>query len=202
MQDCIRDLVKQSRSTRRYQEERRISRETLTELIDIARFCPSAGNRQPLRYVLSTDPDETVRIRSCLLWARDLPVWDGPGEGEMPPAYITMVTEQNSSPDPKIDIGIAAETILLAATERGMRGCMLGSILKDALRSILSLPERYEIHLVLAIGYPAESVVLEPLGDGGDTRYWRDGDGIHHVPKRSLESILINTRASEDHKLS
>jgi nitroreductase len=94
-------------------------------------------------------------------------------------------------PDPSIDTGIAAQTIMLAAAEQGIAGCMIGSILKDTLTRVLSLPETYEILLVLALGYPAESVVLEPLGEDGDTRYRRDADGVHHVPKRSLQDILL-----------
>ena len=50
-------------------------RATLIELVDIARFCPSARNRQPLRYVVSTDPEKTVQIRDCLLFALDFPGW-------------------------------------------------------------------------------------------------------------------------------
>jgi len=83
---------------------------------------------------------------------------------------------------------------MLAAAERGFGGCIVGSVQRDALSQVLSLPKQYEIQLVLAIGYPAESVVLEPLENDGDTRYWRDADDVHHVPKRSLREILILKR--------
>ncbi|MCK4269604.1 MAG: nitroreductase family protein [Methanogenium sp.] len=191
MRESIHNLVRKSRSIRRFQENRRIPDEILTELVDTARFCPSAGNRQPLRYIISSDPEETALIQSSLLWAMDLPDWDGPAEGERPSAYITIVTERDSIPDPRFDVGIAAQTIMLAAAERGFGGCIIGSVQRDVLSQVLSLPKQYEIQLVLAIGYPAESVLLEPLGDDGDTRYWRDADDVHHVPKRSLSEILI-----------
>jgi nitroreductase len=191
MQDQIRSLVTTSRSTRRFHEKERIPEEILRDLIDIARFCPSARNRQPLRYVLSTDPEETVRITDCLAWALDLPEWCGPREGERPSAYIMIVTEPNPALDPCYDIGIAAQTILLAAAERGLAGCMLGSIRKDALRSVLGLPDAYVIRLVIALGYPAEKIVIEPLPEFGDTRYWRDTSGVHHVPKRTLAACII-----------
>ncbi|KQC04981.1 MAG: nitroreductase [Methanoculleus sp. SDB] len=191
MQDQIRTLVTTSRSTRRFREKERIPNETLRDLIDIARFCPSARNRQPLRYVLSIDPEETERITDCLVWALDLPEWDGPARGERPAAYITIVTEPNPAFDPCYDIGIAAQTILLAAAERGLAGCMMGSIRKDALRSVLDLADDYAIRLVIALGYPAETIVIEPLPESGDTRYWRDARGVHHVPKRSLEACII-----------
>ena len=183
--------MKKSRSYRRFDEKRRIAKETIIRLVDIARFCPSSRNRQPLRYVISTDPEQTAKIRSCLLFALDLPDWGGPVEGERPVAYITILTEDECTPFTAHDIGIAAQTMMLAAAEWGFGGCMFGSIKREKLRSVLSLPDRYEIHLVLAFGYPAEQVVLEKVGSDGNTKYWRDSTGIHHVPKRSLEDVLI-----------
>jgi nitroreductase len=130
MKESIRELVKKSRSYRRFDEQRSISRETLIELVDIARFCPSARNHQPLRYVVSTDPGKTARIRDCLLFALDLPDWGGPVKGERPVGYITIVTSDKCTPYTGHDIGIAAQTLLLAAAERGFNGCMFGSIKK------------------------------------------------------------------------
>jgi nitroreductase len=191
MKECIRQLVKKSRSYRRFDETKTIGRETFIELVDIARFCPSARNYQPLRYVVSTDPGKTARIRDCLLFALDLPDWGGPVKGERPVAYITIVTVYKCTPFTGHDVWIAAQTILLAAAERGFNGCMFGSIKKKELMSVLSLPENYEIQLVLAFGYPAEKVVLEEVDKNGKTSYWRDADGIHHVPKRALAEVLI-----------
>ncbi len=191
MGHCIRDLVKKSRSYRRFHEDRRIARETLTGLVDTARFCPCSRNRQPLRYIVTTSPEKTAKIRSYLSFALDLPAWGGPVEGEQPVAYITIVTEEKCTPFTAYDIGIAAQTMMLAAAEQGIGGCMFGSIQKERLRSVLHLPDRYDIHLVLAFGYPAEEVVLEPVGPDGNTTYWRDGSGVHHVPKRSLEEVLL-----------
>ncbi len=191
MDDCIRELVKKSRSYRRFDEQRRIEKEIIVGLVDIARFCPSARNRQPLRYVVSTDPEITARIRDCLLFALDLPDWGGPVKGEHPVAYITIVTTDKCTPFTGHDIGIAAQTMMLAAAERGFAGCMLGSIKKKELRSVLALPKQYEIQLVLAFGYPAEQVVLEQIKSDGSTNYWRDSTGVHHVPKRSLSEVLV-----------
>ena len=191
MDDCIRSLTLRSRSTRRFIEDRRLSEDVLRELIDIARLCPSARNRQPLKYIISVEPEETVRFRSCLLWALDLPDWDGPVEGERPPAYITLIAEEECIPNPAIDVGIASQTILLAAAERGIAGCMLGSIRRSELSDLLSVPKCYEIHLVIALGYPAEEIRIESVGPKGDTRYWRSDDDIHHVPKRPLEECIV-----------
>jgi len=191
MDNCIRTLTRKSRSTRRFQEERLLPEGHIIGLIDIARFCPSARNRQPLKYIISVDPEETKEIASALLWALDLPDWDGPSLGERPPAYITIVAPEKCSPDPAIDLGIAAQTILLAAAEQGISGCMFGSIKREEMKRILPVPEGYEILLVIALGYSAEEIRLEPIGDDGDTRYWRTADGVHHVPKRSLVDCLV-----------
>lgn len=191
MKQCIRHLVEKSRSYRRFHESRRINEETIIGLVDIARFCPCSRNRQPLRYLISTDPKKTAKICSCLLFALDIPDWGGPKKGERPVAYITILTEDTCSPFTAYDIGIVAQTMMLAAAEQGFGGCMVASIKKEELRTVLSLPDQYEIHLVLAFGYPAEQVVLEKVGNDGNTKYWRDDMGIHHVPKRSLEDVLI-----------
>ncbi len=191
MKYSIHFLVEKSRSYRRFDENRRIPRETIIGLVNIARLCPSARNQQPLRYIVSTDPMQTAKIRSCLLFALGLPDWGGPVAGERPVAYITIVTEDVCTSYTPYDIGIAAQTMMLAAAEQGFGGCMFGSIKKEELKAVLSLPVHYEIQLVLAFGYPAETVVLETVGNDGETNYWRDEDGVHHVPKRALEDILI-----------
>ncbi|MCQ1538881.1 nitroreductase family protein [Methanocalculus taiwanensis] len=191
MDNCIQTLTRKSRSTRRFKEYKTISEDLIVGLIEIARLCPSARNRQPLKYIISVNPEETARIRYALLWALDLPDWDGPSVGERPPAYITIVAPENCSPDPALDLGIAAQTILLAAAEQGISGCMFGSIKREELKLILPVPEGYAILLVIALGYSDEEIRLEPLSEDGDTRYWRTSEGIHHVPKRSLKDCII-----------
>jgi nitroreductase len=88
-------------------------------------------------------------------------------------------------------IGIAAQTILLGAAEKGLGGCMIGAFRREELARALALDTRYRPLLVIALGKPAETVVVEDVGASGDIKYWRDESGVHHVPKRSLESLLI-----------
>lgn len=188
----LRDLVLKTRSYRRFYEDVPVPRETLRELVDLARQTASAANRQPLKYWLSWEPEMNQRIFPCLAWAAYLKDWGGPAEGERPSAYIIILGDTEIAKDFNLDPGIAAQTIMLGATEQGFGGCMIASIRKEMLREALNIPERYQILLVLALGKPKEKVVLEPVGPAGDIKYYRDSEGVHHVPKRSLREIILH----------
>ncbi len=187
----LADLLRDSRSIRRFQEKEPVSETTLRALVDLTRYCPSAANRQPLKFLLSHSPEKNARIFSTLAWAGYLPDWPGPPPGERPAAYIVILGDTAISRDFGVDHGIAAQTIMLGAREQGLGGCMVGSIRKDRLRELLGLPERYEILLTLALGRPRETVVLADVAADGDIRYWRDDAGIHHVPKRRLDDLIL-----------
>ena len=187
----IRDLVLKNRSYRRFYEEVDIKLETLRELVDLARLSASAKNLQPLKYILSCEPRRNSLIFPHLAWAGYLTAWSGPSEGERPAAYIIILGDTEISRFVDYDAGIAAQSILLGATEKGLGGCMIASIEKEGLRKSLEIALQYEILLVLALGKPRETVVIETVGPSGDTKYWRDSEGVHHVPKRPLDDIII-----------
>ncbi len=187
----IRELVLRSRSYRRFYGEVDISIATLKELVDLARLSPSAMNLQPLRYILSCDPAKNSLIFPHLGWAGYLKDWPGPCEGERPSAYIIILGDTEISRSFGCDHGIAAQTIMVGATERGLGGCMIGSANKEGLGTALEIPSRYEVLLVLALGKPKETVVIEELARDGSIKYWRDAEGGHHVPKRALDDLII-----------
>ncbi|MGC9349029.1 MAG: nitroreductase family protein [Anaerolineae bacterium] len=186
------DLVKQSRSYRRFDESVPISMETLRELVKLARFSPSGANRQPLKFKLFNDAEDNARIFECLAWAGALPDWPGPGEGERPVAYIMLLGDTEISKNFGVDEGIMAQSMMLGAADKGFGGCMLGAINRKKLRELFDIPERYEILLVLALGKPAEKVVLDDLEEGGSINYWRDEEDVHHVPKRTLDELILS----------
>lgn len=187
----IRNLVLKNRSYRRFHQEVAIELETLRELVDLARLSASARNLQPLKYILSCDPPKNALIFPHLGWAGDLKDWPGPSEGERPSAYIVVLGDTEIRRTFGCDHGIAAQSILLGATEKGLGGCIIGSIQRERLREALDIPARYETLLVLALGQPKERVVIETVGSDGDMKYWRDSEAVHHVPKRRLDDIIV-----------
>jgi nitroreductase len=190
----LRDLLLNSRSYRRFREDSPIGEQTLRELVDLTRRCPSAANRQPLKYLIACSPAQNASIFPHLRWAAALPDWPGPAQGERPTGYILILGDTRISRQFFCDHGIAAQSILLGAVERGWGGCMIASIDREKLAQALHLPAHLEILLVLALGRPAETVVLED-GSPEPVPYWRDPDGVHHVPKRPLEEVLVPGRA-------
>lgn len=187
----FRDLVLRSRSYRRFREDEAMEEGTLRELVDLARCCPSAGNVQPLRYIITCSPDRNELVFQTLAWAGYLTDWDCPVEGERPAAYIVILGDTETGRNFGADQGIAAQTVLLGATEKGYGGCMFGAIDRNLLRENLKIPERYEVLLVVALGRPVEQVVLEDVGEDGSIKYYRDENAIHHVPKRKLDDIIL-----------
>jgi nitroreductase len=187
----LRDLVLKNRSYRRFHQNSPISQAQLRDLVDLGRLSASGANRQALKYVLSWEPEKNARIFPTLAWAGYLKDWDGPSEGERPSAYIIMLGDSDIAKSVGCDQGIAAQSIMLGAAERGLGGCMIGSIEREQLRSALNIPPRFEILLVLALGRPKETVMLETAKDG-KIEYWRDEKSRHHVPKRALSEIILN----------
>lgn len=185
-------LIGRARSIRRFREDRPVERETLERLVDLARLAASGGNKQPLKYLLSWRPDTNQSIFDLLTWAAYLEEWDGPEPGERPAAYIVVLGDRALAASFGCDHGIASQSILLGAAEAGLGACIVGTVDRDRLRRRLDIPERYGILHVIALGMPAETVVLETVGEDGDIRYWRDAQGVHHVPKRRLEDVILN----------
>jgi len=186
---AFQDIVKQNRSYRRFDQNARMDAKTLEGLVDLARHSASGANKQPLKYVLVNDPAVCGQVNETLGWAAYLKDWKGPEEGERPSAYVVIAGDKNISDNFFCDHGIAAQTMLLGAVEKGYGGCILASINRKKLADVLNLPGHLEILLVIALGKPAEKVEVVPVKDG-DIKYWRGDDDVHRVPKRSLEELI------------
>lgn len=188
----IKELVEKTRSYRSFKPDTKIDESVLIELVDIARKCSAAMNTQPLKYKIVTDKAERDNLFAITRWAGKLGI-KLPPEGHEPSAYIVICHDESVAAQRPIflyDIGIVTQTIMLAATEKGLGGCIIGSATEEQMKSVLGLDECIVPKLILAIGVPDEKVVLVDAKNG-DTSYYRDENGTHYAPKRMLEEIII-----------
>ena len=185
----MKDIIRKSRSYRRFDETKKQTREVLLSIVEAARFSPSAGNMQRLRFRLVNEPEETAYLFDQLAWAGYLKEWDGPAPGERPTSYILIMTKTQPGEILGMDIGIAAQSMMLKAVSLGLGGCMLASFHKEKTEARFA-PEGYRIALVLALGAPVERVELEDTKDG-DIHYYRLSDATHRVPKLPLDTLVL-----------
>jgi len=188
----IKELILKNRSYRRFYEEHKISENEIVELIDLARCSASARNAQPLKYIISSTETYNNQIFETLSWAGYLTDWKGPEKGERPTAYIIVLKDTTISHNIFCDDGIAAQSILLGATEKGLGGCMIASVNRKAIKQLFNISEELEIQMVIALGKPKETVVLTEMKNNNDFKYWRDENNVHYVPKRTLNDLIIN----------
>ena len=191
----IKELIKKNRSYRRYHQNVNIPVEQLRQWVDLARHSPSGANFQSLKYILSCGRETNEKLFTRLFWAAYLKDWPGPPEGERPSAYIVILGDTRIHKDFFCDHGIACQSMLLGAVEAGFGGCILASIDREGLRKDLAIEDHLQILLVLALGKPKEEVRIEYMQRGGDVKYWRDDQQIHHVPKRPLDEIILKEYA-------
>lgn len=184
------ELVLKNRSYRKYHANHKIPSEVLESLVDLARITPSSKNRQPLKYILVNEQEDTDFVFEQLKWGYHLKNWEGPTADERPPAYIIMLLDTKLNENAMIDAGIAAQTILLGTVENGLGGCIVRTVNRTEIIKYFGIPEHIEVIQVISIGKPHQEVKLAGLKADGDTKYFEDKEGIHWVPKRSLEEII------------
>ncbi len=192
----FKDLVLETRSYRRFYQDQKISTAQLQELVDLARLSASPRNQQALKFMLIENEKQCQLLFPLLGWASGLPAWDGPAEGERPAAYIIILGDNSLIPQGKSTFheaayGIAAQSIMLGATEIGFGGCIIVSIQRKPLREAFQIPDNLEILAVLALGMPKEIVAIEEMPKCGDYNYRRDENGMHFVPKRCLHDLIL-----------
>lgn len=191
----LKDLVKANRSYRGYDESCRITKEELLEMVDCARLAASSVNQQPLRYYLAWEKEEVDKIQKMTNWAKGLPELELPHKGMCPTGFIVICQDTRvweALARFQKDVGIAAQTILLCATEMGLGGCMIGNFNAGAVKEKLGLAAYLAPLLIVAIGKPSEKVVLTEVGMDEPIAYYRDENDVHYVPKRRLEDIVLN----------
>ena len=191
--DTLRTLLAKDRSVRRFRQNERITDTTLAELVGLTRLCASGRNLQPLKYRLVSSAEECAAVYPLLAWAGYLTDWDGPAEGERPAAYIIQCLDTSLTPNCLCDDGLHLQAVTLGACAKGIGGCIIKSFKAEKLHDTLGLDPSLKILYVLALGYPAEEIRIEDTDGtpGADIRYYRSEDGIHHVPKRPLDELIV-----------
>lgn len=193
----LKELVIKNRSYRGYDPKVRLTKEDLLELVDLTRYTASSVNEQPLRYYIAWEKEEVEQILPLTMWAKALKDIQLPHPGNEPAAFIIICQDMNISSNTtrfQRDVGVVAQTMLLGAVEKGFGGCMIGSFYKPQLKELLNLPEGVEPNLIVALGKPAEKVVLTDVGEDGSTKYYRDAEDVHYVPKRSLKELVLEAK--------
>lgn len=183
------DLVEKTRSVRRFDQSRRVTLEQLRSMVEVARLTASARNTQPLKYVTVTNPALCEQLLEATGWAGALA--DGkPKEGDKPTGYVIIFQDKEIAKNSLWDQGIVSYSMMLAAREQGIGGCIIATIFRDKMPE-MGLPENLEPVLVLGMGYPKEDIRIVEVTNGS-TIYYRDENLTHYVPKRSLEELLMN----------
>ncbi|MDO5403681.1 MAG: nitroreductase family protein [Eubacteriales bacterium] len=191
----FKDLVMANRSYRGYDESYHFTKEELADFVDHARLTPSSVNAQPFKYYLAWEKDEVSKIQSLTKWAGALPDLELPHKGMCPTGFIIIC--QDKKTDESLtryqkDVGIVAQTMLLAAAEKGLGGCMIGNFQAGQVKEALELSQNLAPLLIVAFGKPAEKIVLKEVNEGDSLKYYRDEKDVHYVPKRKLSDIIIS----------
>lgn len=181
--------MKERRTIRRF-EERAVPFEVLEKCVDAARISPSARNTQELEFVAVNQAEKMKQLNEAVYFG-GVVAKKGRVKGEEPKAFIVIIADKKRSDKTytPINVGIAAQTIVLTAWKQGLGSCMIGIIERDKVQESLKIPENYSLPLVIALGYPKESPVAEEAKEN-NLNYWIDEEGVLHVPKRALKEVL------------
>ncbi len=191
----LKDLIVKNRSTRGFDETYVVDRETLLDCIDCARLSASSSNIQPLKYYAASEKAKVAEILATTKWAGALSELHLPFPGTAPTAFIVILLDKSIDDHMarfQTDAGIAAQSITLAAVEKGLSCCMIKDFNAADLKEVLALPESLVPMMVIAVGKGTEKITLEGMPEDGRYAYYRtENNKHHHVPKRSLKEIVI-----------
>lgn len=190
MKETFHKIIELRRSVRRFKPDP-VDADVLAKLVDAARLCPSAANKQAIIFIAVNDPLIAQKVFLTQKFAAYLAGAGQPQPGEEPTAHILVAQDKNVAITETIrDVGAAAQTILMGACAYGLGATWLRSFDRPKVAEILGLPEQYEPDSVIALGVPAEAPKVVPTKDG-DIKYWRDETGQHFVPKRPFEEVCF-----------
>lgn len=173
-----------------------VAYEILEKCIDAARLAPTAMNCQLCEYIIVDDEKLLPQVMDAINVLSGVPrPEEGWSLGRRPVAYIVALI--NAGLETEIgagrtnthyDVGLAMENIVLVALEQGLGTCVMTGIDRGKLRQLLNITDKYEIAMLLALGYPDENPIVEVTTDS--IKRWVDEKGVRHIPKRKLKDII------------
>ena len=187
----LKELISRARTCRRFKGEHRLSSETLAELVDHARLSASARNHQVLRFITIADKDTCEAMNALVVMGGSLTPEQRATARQHPGGFIVIAGPEKMDDFALMDVGIAAQSINLAAGEAGLACCMIGAVKKNEAAALLDLPKGLQVRLVLALGEPDEVRRLVGRRSDGTLTYYRDENDEHCVPKISLDEAII-----------
>ncbi len=187
----IYNTIKSRRTIRKF-KQKPVKLSVLKRLVNAGRLAPSAGNLQPLEYIITADETVNDKIFPHVMWARYIAPEGNPKEDERPTAYIIILINKENLLVPfyKYDIGASAENITLAALAEGIGCCWIGSFNRKKIKNILKITDQYGLDLILALGYPLENPEYYDIEKDKSIKYNKDNSGRLHVPKKKLDDII------------
>ncbi len=190
MKKAFHKMIELRRTVRKFKPDP-VEADVLAKLVDAARLCPSAHNKQSLIYIAVNEPGLARKLFETEKFAAYLAGAGQPQPGEEPTAHILVAQDKNfATPEAVRDVGAAVQTILLGACAYGLWTTWLRSFDRPKAAQILGLPAEYEPDSLIALGVPDEAPKVVPMKDG-DVKYWRDQTGQHFVPKRTFEEVCF-----------
>ena len=185
----MQDVIRARRSIRRFQRKPVLD-SVMLDILEAARLSPTGSNAQPLRFIGIRSADLCEKLFAHLRWAGYLP--DGsasPTLETQPAAYVVLLVDKNIRAQADNDAGAAAMSMMLSAQAHGVASCWLGAIDRAKIAALLDLDaERFQVHMVLALGYPAQTSRAVPL-TGEDVKYYLEAPDHLCVPKRQPEDV-------------
>ncbi|MCK9343166.1 MAG: nitroreductase family protein [Massilibacteroides sp.] len=182
----ILQLLLNNRSYRGYDESIVVTENMLNRLLEVVNKIPSAMNQQVLRYKKVWGAEGEAFSKTLKMGAA-LSELHLPLEGNYPKAFVLIYATIPETKWVDIDLGIAAQSILLKAVEMGLNGICLGDFNRKKLKETFKLEN--EPLLLLAIGKGNETIERIEISEDESHSYYRVG-GRHLVPKVKLEDLI------------
>jgi len=153
------EAIEKRRSIRKYKPSG-ISNEYLKKILEAARLAPSAGNRQPWRFVVVRNSERKKLLAEA-----------AQNQMFLADAWVIIVALADAEASPKWfkqDVMIAMEHMVLASTSLGYGTCWIGAFEEEQVKQLLEVPERIAVVALLPIGVPDEKPQPKPKKDFGE----------------------------------